>query len=82
MQDSWSDFELTNAWSNTSTKSRLICLLLYYLSDYSAFMQKAEKTELNLFFFNCIQPLESDIFSAQFILNNVLMCKQQRTRCV
>lgn len=51
MQDSWSDFELTNAWSNTSTKSRLICLLLYYLSDYSAFMQKAEKTELNLFLF-------------------------------
>lgn len=72
IQNSWSDFELTNAWSNTSTKNRLICFLLYYLSEYSAFMQKAEKTELNLFYFNCIQPLESDIFSAQFILNNVL----------
>lgn len=51
MQNSWSDLELTNAWSNTSTKSRLICLLLYYLSEYSAFMQKAEKTELLFCFF-------------------------------
>lgn len=80
MQNSWGDLEAKNAWSNTSTKSRLICLLLYYLSEYSAFMQEAEKTELNLVFFNCIQPLESDIFSAQFILNNVLT--NSNTRCV
>lgn len=80
MQNSWSDLEAKNAWSNTSTKSRLICLLLYYLLEYSVFMQKAEKTELNLVFFNCIKPLESDIFSAQFILNNVLT--NSNTRCV
>lgn len=50
MQNSWSDLELTNAWSNTSTKSCLFFVLLYYLSEYSVFMQKAKKPELNLFF--------------------------------